>query len=80
MEHALKTILTLAAASLAVGCLASGSAQAVGCASGAAAGGVVGHVAGHHALLGAAAGCAVGHHENAKQKRAAASQTAAQPQ
>ncbi len=76
----MKTILAASAAILFAAAL-PGAAQAAGCASGAAVGGVAGHVAGHHGLLGAAAGCAVGHHENVKQqRRAATAAPAAQPQ
>ena len=58
----MKSII-IAASTLALGALASGTpAHAKGCLKGAAAGGIAGHMAGH-GKAGAAAGCAVGHHE-----------------
>ena len=79
----MKLILAASAAMLLAATSLPMTAQAAGCVSGAAVGGVAGHLAGHHGVLGAAAGCAVGHHENAKQQRAAAPANgtpAAQPQ
>jgi uncharacterized protein YcfJ len=59
----MKSMLTAAAAMLAVIGLSSGPSEAAGCVKGAVIGGIAGHFVGHHGLLGAGAGCAIGHHE-----------------